>query len=296
MLKKWPKAARFALAAFVSFFFATLAGLLVDSWKNDDVVFLMLPFILAFIFFSGATIGCLAKGAVRLLLRSAPVPGVRTYTAADLNGHTRTYVYNRADTFRFRTGTELNWPGCVLMYSILTPVGLFLIWRKLSFEHGRRFRNGTVLTVMGIVYALPLLGLLTALVACGDTQVSALAGGCLVFGLWGLPALLFVPAGLCLRASGALNAQLMALLTEERISRIDELSQRMGRSYAWVSDRIERLCDLGLLPGAYISHPDGEVIMPGISRKLAVRCRMCAATTVLYTTEERVCCFCGARL
>ena len=88
----------------------------------------------------------------------------------------------------------------------------------------------------------------------------------------------------------------MKIITVDRVTAIREIAARMQTTYASAADNIQKLIDAGQLCNAYIYHRDGEVIVPGISRKQAWYCRSCGGTTVLYANDTRMCEYCGAAL
>ena len=88
----------------------------------------------------------------------------------------------------------------------------------------------------------------------------------------------------------------MTILKIDRITRLDKIAQIMKTDYARSADVIQSLIDNGLLKNTYIYHRDKEVIISGISEKIACKCRCCGATTVLYGTDIRECVYCGERI
>jgi hypothetical protein len=106
----------------------------------------------------------------------------------------------------------------------------------------------------------------------------------------------FITAGILMKRTGRVNNAYMTAITIEHVTKIDTLAAMMKTDYSGVVKTVQRLIDSDLLKGAYIYHRDGVIIVQGVSERVAVRCRMCAGTTVRYKSDKNECVYCGAEL
>lgn len=210
----------------------------------------------------------------------------------------RRFIYNRkGELFRFnKEGSTITWPLCFVALVSLYPFGMYMIIAKTLQEKTRYYKNGVVLTVVGGLLALVNLAFILLICVTGADSFQALIGVCAG------PAYIFLIGfslfvyGLWLRHRGHENDDFIKLITQEQVTNMDEIAARQKMSYAKAADIVERLIDDGLLGGAYLYHPDREVVVPGISKKIVRVCPKCGATTTLYASHEMICDYCGGEL
>ena len=188
------------------------------------------------------------------------------------------------------------WPVVIALLVTLFPMGIYLLILKTSYEKTRYFGNGVRLIVLGAVMMVPTLGFILLVLHSGATRARDLW---MLTGIAGVPFLVglfcFV-FGWVLRHRGLENDAYRRLILVDRVTDMETITRRMRTDYAHATRVIERLVDSELLPDAYLYHRDHELIVPGISKKIALRCKHCSGTTVLYSNEERICAYCGGAL
>lgn len=184
--------------------------------------------------------------------------------------------------------TPMSWPYVALFLLIMCPIGVFLLIRKVIEEKSRYYENGISMIMLGSVatcFSLP--SLLAFFTQETFEKIS------LFFLVPAFLGLSMIVSGLVFRNKGKTRDDYMIVLKLDQITRLDAIAQIMKTDYVHAADVIQGLIDDESLKGAYIYHKDREVIMPGISEKIAVRCRSCGATTVLYSTDKHECAYCG---
>ena len=147
-----------------------------------------------------------------------------------------------------------------------------------------------------LLLLVPSLGFVLLMVSTGADSPEALLGVIALPSLTAAAALCFVIYGAWLRARGRREDLFRSLITVERLTKLDTLAQRAGTDYAGAASAVEWLIDADLLGGAYLSHNDREVIVPGISERIARRCPSCGGTTVLFANDRQICDYCGGAL
>ena len=275
---------------------------------SDFSAILIMAGILMFNAFEIALIICAVKALIRRAQGDHTPPPVRAYRAADsgvrvddrpVDGGAgqSVYVYNRDGDFRFQeSATPLSWGLICLMLVLLFPVGFYFLVVKTLMEKGRHYRNGTTLLVLGALLLVPSLGFVLLMVVTGADSRQALLAVIAPPCLLAAAALCFVVYGAWLRARGKREDLFRSLITEERVTDLDALAQRAGTDYAGAASVVGWLIDADLLGGAYLSHNDREVIVPGISQRIARRCPSCGGTTVFFANDRPICDYCGGAL
>ena len=204
----------------------------------------------------------------------------------------RRALYDTDDVMQLGKGSQpMTWLYVGLFLCSLFPVGIFFLVRKMIEEKTRYYENGIRLTIFGgVVMALAVPALVIFFTQDTFETISILFAVPFSIGF------LMVVSGLYFKHKGRINHDYMTILKIDRITRLDKIAQIMKTDYAHSEDVVQKLIDNNLLRDAYIYHRDKEVIIPDVSEKIAIKCRCCAATTVLYSQDERKCVYCGERL
>lgn len=193
----------------------------------------------------------------------------------------------------------VHWGGIILLLILLPPFGIYLLILKTTYEKARYSINSVWTIVIGVLLMLPSLFWLVLFMATsgGFQGIIDSWSPLILFFFIGFPiGLACIVLGLVLHHLGKENDAYQRLILIEEVTDLYRIAERMHANYAHVTRVIERLIDYGILPDAYIFHRDHEVIVPGVSKKIALRCKNCSGTTVLYTNEERICAYCGGKL
>lgn len=193
----------------------------------------------------------------------------------------------------------ISWGGILLELLLLPPVGVYFLILKVTYEKSRYSANSVWTIVIGVLLMVPALFWIGLLAGLSDNFWNEVQRAFPLLSLLciGLPVgIACIVLGLVLRRLGRENDAYRRLILIEEVTDLYRIAERMHTTYAHATRVIERLIDGGILPDAYIFHRDHELIVPGISKKIALRCRNCSGTTVLYTNEERICTYCGGQL
>ena len=198
------------------------------------------------------------------------------------------------DTFYVEGGkAEVTWGSVVLSLLVLPPLGIFYLIRKAVQEKSKYYLNGVKMKVMGSVFmiatALPIL-----ILTMGEGKISTKIAVIALPGFYALLGLSIFIIGYVFEKKGKTNEGYLSAIFLDKETRLDVLAKRQNATYSQAVDTINKLIDNGYMQG-YIYHADREVIVPGISKKIAFKCYNCGGTTVLYSNDERVCVYCGAK-
>ena len=186
---------------------------------------------------------------------------------------------------------EYSWGLCILIIVLIFPVGLFMTLRKAVKEKKDYYYNGARMIILGGFLLIPAIFAWYVLLNIETHTPLDIIGI-----LFGLSPLILVITGIILIHKGKIRDNLLLILTHDKITDIHEIAKLTKTDYAHAVKNIEALNDVAFLEGTYIDHEEGEVIIHGISEKIAVKCDSCGATTVLHSNDERICKYCGAKI
>ena len=224
--------------------------------------------------------------------------GVRVDNLEDGTGKKHEiYVYNQDETFRFnRDAAPLSWGFVFLLLVLLFPFGVYCLIVKTLSERARAFRNGTTMLTAGIVALIPSLGFILLIAVTGADSLHAFLAVTAAPAAAVVLSIALAAYGAWLKHRGEEEDNYRSLITVEGVTNIDTLAEHNHTDYAHVSTVIDRLINAELLGDAYLSHEEREVIVPGISQKIARRCPSCGGTTVLFSNEPQICEYCGGTI
>ena len=207
------------------------------------------------------------------------------------------FSYNVDDTLHLdQSAPELSWGVVVLYLLILFPVGVFFMVRKIIHERTHYYDNGIKMIIMGAVFMALTVPVILLFLITGADNTKSLIIVTMIPGVYAVFGAVSIVLGLIYKCKGKENETYMKAIVYEKITKIDTLAGIAKTSYSGAANVIQRLIDSDMLKGAYIYHKDREVIVPGISKKIAFRCKNCGGTTVLYANEKKECIYCGAEV
>lgn len=202
---------------------------------------------------------------------------------------TKNYSYNTGNSFS-RSVSNQSWSQVIGFMVVLFPVGIYYMIRKIHSERDRYYHNGVKLILIGSVFSILTIPGVIFYLANDVAPVALLPGIYLLTGL------IMIIIGVIILKIGKTEVEVMKIITNDCITNLDSISSRIKRSYSDVVNTIEDLIDSGELSGTYIYHHDREVIVPGISKKVAHKCNNCGGTTVYYSNEITYCEYCGSKI
>ena len=201
-------------------------------------------------------------------------------------------LYGKDDIMYLGNAAEpMTWLRVGVFLVFLCPMGVFLAIRKVIEEKTHYYENGQRLIIFGVIMMV-----LTAPMLYVPIKQDQFDPISLAFVIPLLLALLMLVFGFVFKHKGKVNNDYMILLKIDRITGLDEIARIMKTDYAHAAAVIQNLIDSDLLRDAYIYHKDRAVIIFGISEKIALKCKSCGATTVLYKTDKHECVYCGAEI
>lgn len=193
-------------------------------------------------------------------------------------------------------GEAVGWWRIFVCVLVFFPIGIYYLIRKLMYEKVHCYEHGIRLLVMGGGLMLTMTPFLVWILTGETLDIREIVLLASIPGIYFLMGIAFMITGILLRKQGAVYEKYLILILNYHVTNLDVLKNQLHTTYSEVSKQLKKMIELDLLEDSYIYHKDRELIVPGISKKIALRCRSCSATTVLYTNEEQVCAYCGGEL
>ncbi len=198
--------------------------------------------------------------------------------------------------YRTSNGDKVTWGSVTGMLVVFFPIGIYYLILKLMHEKDNSYSNGVKMLVMGgaftVLTAPVIIWLFIA--TFGDFPQMALMLG--LPGSYFLIGIALLITGSILRHKGLVYEKYLILIMNYHVTKLDLMKSEFHTTYAKVTRQLNTMIELELLKNCYIYHKDREIIVPAISKKIALRCPSCSATTVLYSNEEHICAYCGGEL
>ncbi|MCR4594179.1 MAG: hypothetical protein K5761_03905 [Clostridiales bacterium] len=208
------------------------------------------------------------------------------------NKYHNTYYYTYNHRVKGKLESKYSWGSIVLTYLIgLVPLGVFITLRKITDENEDYQKNGTYSLLFGVI--LTINNVLISIYFIAKGGLSYILVFPFVYLALGLS---FLILGMAFKHKGKVYDKCLNLILNEKITDIDLLAKHMKLSYSQVCRIAYDLIENSFIEDAYIYHRDREIIVPGISNKIALKCDKCGSTSVMYSNEKHICDYCGEQL
>lgn len=196
-----------------------------------------------------------------------------------------------------------SWPVIILVCIVFWPVGLFLLWKRVSVDKRASLTTGRVITICGFVsLAISLMGFLVSISeGFGSDDISTI--------------IFFIIAGAALVLTGnniTKNAgkykKYLSIIVNQGITSIDSIASASSVSYEAAKKDIEKMIDKGYFSGAYINDGSRELVLPRADYKESMEqnnneqhmetkvvvCKSCGANNTVIVGKTAECEFCGS--
>jgi len=198
----------------------------------------------------------------------------------------------------------------ILLLICFWPVGLFMLYRRLTSDKTDLMRNSNVMRNFGI-------GFIAFAVLAFTGEISNLINGTgqdILFGmvLW----LLFAIGGvLMIWKAGEIKTKAqnyrkyIDLVVNQSIASIAEITRITQFAPQQVNDDLQKMIDMEFFRGAYIDHQDNRIVLPVKAKVVessthadnhpvapgrAVHCDSCGANSVILIGQIDACDYCGS--
>lgn len=199
-----------------------------------------------------------------------------------------------------------SWAAIVIWFIIFWPVSIYLIWKKLSTDKSAALKNSKVLKVIGIIFIVFAVMMLTTIGDDPGTAVFGIifygGGGALI--LWGSKKV---------KESGERYKKYIDIVINHEERTIENIASQMGLTYDKTIKGLQLMIDKGYFEGAYIDRQNHEIVFPqrqhignvpnvGMQydnssqqmQQKVVKCPNCGGNNTIIIGRVAECDFCGS--
>ena len=182
-----------------------------------------------------------------------------------------------------------SWPAIILALCFFWPVGVFLIFKRVSTDRKTAMGAGKLIGGLGIAsYCIAALGLLVCISDgfTGDDVVMILFFGAAGF------ALRMVAKKIKTEAENV--KQYLSIIVNGNVRQLDTIASTIGKSYDVVHKDVKKMIDKGYLKNAYIDEGMREVVLPNSAPAPQNNVNVAAANAAPVQSKIVACPCCGA--
>lgn len=199
-----------------------------------------------------------------------------------------------------------SWVAIVLWFIFFWPVGVYLIWKKLSSDKAAAMKNSKVLRVIGIVFIFFGVVMLSEI---GNDAGTALFG----FLFYAGGGALIIWESIKVKQSGERYKKYIDIVINQEQRTIENIASQMGLSYDQTVKGLQKMIDVGYFSGAYIDQANHEIVFPRRQQQVAentyvqqsssapsqpqqkaVKCPNCGGNNIITIGRICECDFCGS--
>lgn len=194
---------------------------------------------------------------------------------------------------------SLSWGWIIFWCIIFWPVGLFLVFRKLSTDKSA-LMSGKTTSLTVTAWVLIVIGL--ALMVDESESTSAVLGLAFIIG-----GAVLLYKGSQIKKKAAKYRKYINLIVNQNVTSVDHITSAVNSSYDVVFNDLQNMIESGYLSNAYIHQGKREVILKdseptpvlsnepsiNVQRNTVVNCTGCGAKNVLTTGMVSECEYCG---
>ena len=182
-----------------------------------------------------------------------------------------------------KKGTSWGW--IVFWFILFWPVGVFLLFKKLTVDKSATMKGGKVLSIVSFI----LMGMGAIYLIMAFTEDSSMIAAAIVFGAPGV--WLFFKARKT-KATGERYKKYISIVINQSQTSIDNIASAVGVTYEVATKDLQKMIDTGYFTGAYIDVTQREIVLAKTAPQQVSAPSMPSAVQV----QERVvaCGSCGA--
>jgi len=201
----------------------------------------------------------------------------------------------------------LSWPVIIVATIVFWPVGVFLIWRRISLDKKTAMLSGKVIFIAGWVFlAFAALGIA---VCSGEGFKSEDKSYITFFTIAGI---VLVLLGRSTKKNAIKFKKYITIIINKEITSIDNIAAAMPVTYDVCKKDLQKMIDKGYFDGAYIDESAREVVLPkhdyadiseptvsNGSRNVEMQvvvCKGCGANNKIPKGTTGECEYCGSAL
>ncbi len=285
-MKKFSDIKRCIIASIASMAIFCIVFAIIGDSQTHPLIFVAIFSLLIFYYYLIKLIVISFKALRKKVLNNQNI------ASSHLNNSLNRYVSTNEVLQFEKTNDTITWGRILLLFFIFNPIALYLIFRKVNFETRNHYYNGVTMLILGVAVGIP--NLIAVILLIPQFFSELILSSFVTY--WVLISVALAIFGFIFKEKGKLTNKYINILFVQKITNINEIAKILKSTYSKVCTDIQSLIDNDTIRNIYIYHHDQEVIINGISNKIAIKCPKCAGTTVLNKNAEHICDYCGAKL
>jgi hypothetical protein len=211
-----------------------------------------------------------------------------------------------------------SWGVIILLLIIFWPVGLFLLYKKITGDKAEALKNSKILNTFGWVFmAFAIIYLFMIITGDAKTEGGSSAVGSLMvaFVFFGGGGAFMIYAAKKMKANAEKFKKYIAIVINNNETSIDNIAAAIPTSYEQATKDLQKMIDNGYFENAYIDVSNREIVLPNKSTVQthstsnvqmnspvnepqinAVVCRNCGANNKVVEGQVCECEYCGSML
>lgn len=217
--------------------------------------------------------------------------------------------------FPFTNGSQnkgASWKTIIIALIFFWPLGIYLIWNKMSVDKQSALKTGNTLFFAGLV--LMVLGVITTIIGPEDqSQAVTVRIACFIVIVGGGLAMTLL--GLRSKKQADRYRKYISIIINQGITTIDSIAAAFPVDYDLAVKDLQKMIDRGYFKGAYIDNTKRQIMLPDgrqadtdnlssqtdtIQRTAvqmrAVTCKNCGANNKIAVGTAGECEYCGSPL
>lgn len=193
-----------------------------------------------------------------------------------------------------------SWAVVVIVLIIFWPVGIYLLYRKLSVNKKSAMSSGKTISIIG--WALLAIGVIATIVGPSDPS-QAVSGRILYLVIFAGGGLAMVLIGLKTQNEARKIRKYIAIIINQNITSIDKISSVMPVEYSIAVKDIQKIIDQGFFGNAYIDYNSRSIQLPkeveepeNAANVEVVICKSCGASNKITKGAVSNCEYCDSPL
>lgn len=201
-----------------------------------------------------------------------------------------------------------SWKIVIIFLIVFWPVGLYLLYRRLSGDKVAFFKNSKALNVVGIGF-LVFAAIYIWMTITGDMKTS---DGLSAFVFSGVGGGLMLYAANRIKNNGEKFKKYISIVVNNKQTSIDNIAAAIPTDYVQATKDLQKMIDMGYFEGAYIDATSRDIILHNEknqqsdntqgdnlneeSKFKVVVCKNCGANNKVMEGKVCECEFCGSPL
>ena len=204
----------------------------------------------------------------------------------------------------YRGGKWTSWPAIALMCLFFWPVGLLLLWKRISVDKRAGLNIGKTITICG--WTGFVLAILRIIIIPSEGATESDIGAIVFFILGGIALILL---GKYIKDNSKKMKKYIAVVANQGITDINKIAEIIPTTYEIALKDLNKMIDKGYFEGSYIDENAKKILLPKRhhediysdinsateeTKMVSKVCKSCGANNTITVGTVEECEFCGS--